>query len=627
LWMLAVLCLGALVALAVVPLCAGARADEPKADGTELTAGAQGEGNEGEEGPAAFGDSVALSADGGTALVGAPFDAEGRGAAWVFVYGEGHWTQVAKLTGGQEETGPGRFGRAVALSADGATALVGAPGDRAGGGSVWLFQLSGGRWSRMARLTPGQEQGVGHFGRGLALSGDGDTALVGAPGEGAGKVGGAWVFTRSGSTWTSGERLIDAEEDGEARFGRAVALSADGASAVIGGSTDDGGAGAAWTFARTGTGAGSWAQQAGKLNGGAEEVGGGQFGTAVALSPDGLTALVAAPRDGEGLGAVWAYTRADSHWSQLGGKLVSGIGPRGQNFGSSVALSGNGGTALIGEARAQGRAEVRPGGAWMFGRAGSSWSSLGFFVAKETDEQPGEQFGRGAALSSDGRTSLVGALGSETEINEGKVGAVWAFMGLPVLKEPPIETSEAPPGEKGETAGREERAGGEEASDEKGRTGQGTHQAPAGAFPSSDAQLSPGGQVLAVHSGGCGVRLASTHVSVDGQGRAAVRLHGGGSGRCRGSVALSVLRRAPATGARRAKTRRLTIAAGGFALIAGRTGTLRLKLTSTGRALLLNGHGRLAVSLRLVRTLPAPMQALTATAHLVAQRPRKSVRR
>src|SRR5207244_4211722 len=125
------------------------------------------------------------------------------------------------------------------------------------------------------------------FGTGVALSSDGNTALIGA---GTALGGKAFVFTRSGSSWTQKATLEGAGES-EAQFGDSVALSADGNTALVGGPLDSGQVGAAWAFARSGE---TWTQQGAKLTGGGES-GNGEFGESVALSADGNTALVGGP--------------------------------------------------------------------------------------------------------------------------------------------------------------------------------------------------------------------------------------------------------------------------------------------------------------------------------------------
>ena len=121
-------------------------------------------------------------------------------------------------------------------------------------------------------------------------------------------VGAAWVFARSGSTWRQqGRKLTGSGGNGYPGFGSSVALSSDGNVALIGGSTDGGdqtGPGAAWVFARSGS---SWKQQGKKLTGKGNS-GDDEFGNSVALSSDGNTALIG----GFGARAAWIFRRSGS---------------------------------------------------------------------------------------------------------------------------------------------------------------------------------------------------------------------------------------------------------------------------------------------------------------------------
>jgi hypothetical protein len=318
--------------------------------GEKLTGG-------GEAGEGLFGASVALSADGDTALVGAPSDDDGVGAAWVFTRSGSTWSQQGEKLTGAGETGRAAFGTGVALSGDGDTAMIGAPFDAGGTGAAWVFTRSGSTWTQLGeKLTGGGEAGGGAFGRSVALSSDGSMAMIGAPFD-TGHIGAAWVFARSGSTWTQqGEKLTGGGEAGDGLLGSSVALSAGGETALVGGEADDGGVGAAWVFARAGA---SWSQQGEKLTGhtGADKA---FFGCSVALSADGDTALVGG-HDYNDIGAVWAFARSGSTWrqtQQLAGGGEAGFGA----FGSSVALSADASTALIG---GQGDDDFA-GAAWAF---------------------------------------------------------------------------------------------------------------------------------------------------------------------------------------------------------------------------------------------------------------------
>jgi hypothetical protein len=366
----------------------------------------------GEMGDGHFGRSVALSADGSTALIGGPRDSAEAGAVWVFTRSGSTWTQQAKLEVGKAE-GSSYFGRGVALSADGSTALIGDPGNGSNTGAAWVFTRSGSTWTKQTRLEGAGEVGAGQFGRSVALGADGSTALVGAFADN-GRSGAAWVFTRSGSTWAQqGSKLTGGGEVGPGYFGRSVALAADGATALIGGTEDDLRAGAAWVFTRSGT---AWPQQGSKLTGGGES-GKGQFGVAVALSGDGSTALVGGAGDGSA-GAAWVFARSGPAWAQQGPKLTGGgeVGPGA--FGFSVSLSGDGSTALVG---GLGDA-ANTGAAWVFARSGTAWAQQGSKLSGAGEVGEG-LFGYGVALSADATTALVGGIG-----DNGGVGAAWVFV-------------------------------------------------------------------------------------------------------------------------------------------------------------------------------------------------------
>jgi len=271
--------------------------------------------------------ALALSSDGSTALIGDPSDGGHLGAAWVFSRSGGGWTQQGGALRPSDEVGEGSFGRSVALSADGGIALIGAPQDgsarpspggrapEAGPGAVWVFTHSGTAWTQHQTLKPNDEvvseRGRGQFGSAVALSGDGATAMVGA--EGDNEQGAAWAFTRAGATWLQqGPKLIGSH-DGSG-FGGGVALSGDGAAALITAVPSRysenayeegwrrGGAGIVWPFTRVGS---TWIREApasGPNPPGASE----EFAFSVALSAARDTAIIGAPDGFDDPGSAWA---------------------------------------------------------------------------------------------------------------------------------------------------------------------------------------------------------------------------------------------------------------------------------------------------------------------------------
>ena len=367
-------------------------------------------------GAGAFGFEVALSSDANTALIGAPFDGGGTGAAWVYTRSGSTWTQGPKLTA-EDEAGAALFGFSVALSADGNTALVGGPGDGDGAGAAWVFIRAGGTWFQQGgKLSGGGAAGGAAFGFSVALSGDGSAALVGGTDDNGG-AGAAWVFTRSAGAWAQqGGKLAGSGQSGDASFGFSVALSADSSTALIAGPADNGFVGSAWVFTRSG---GDWVQQGGKLTGGGES-GQGFFGTSVALSANGDTTLIGGSDDNGSVGAAWVFTRAGAAWSQQGAKLTSLFAEQG-SFGYDVALSADGNTALVGAP--EGSSGF--GKAWMFTRAGVIWTRRDNNLFGIGSSGP-TFFGGSVALSGDGTMAAIGG-----QDDNGGAGAVWMFTGPP----------------------------------------------------------------------------------------------------------------------------------------------------------------------------------------------------
>jgi hypothetical protein len=372
-----------------------------------------------ESGKGHFGHRVALSADGNTALIGGLEDNKSEGAAWVFIRSKGQWTQQGPKLTGAGESGEGRFGSSVALSADGNTALIGGYTDSSATGAAWVFTRAKAKWTQQgSKLTADDESGEGLFGGAVALSSDGNTALIGGFADGSeadkGIFGAAWVFTRAEGKWTQqGAKLTGGGETGEGEFGRSAALSADGNTALIGGMGDNGFLGAAWVFTRA---EGKWTQQGSKLTGSGESVE-GSFGAGVALGADGDTALIGGPNDNHA-GSAWVFVRSEGQWTQQGSKLIPSGNDFGNAFGAAVALSLDGNTALIGAPGVTGG-----GGAWVFTRAEGKWAQQGSTLTGSGESGGNAQFGGAVALSSDGRTLLLGGEGDNAE-----VGAAWAFV-------------------------------------------------------------------------------------------------------------------------------------------------------------------------------------------------------
>jgi hypothetical protein len=332
-----------------------------------------------------FGFSVALNGD--MALVGAPA-AEVRGAAYVFTRSGMTWSLQQKLT---VSDGAG-FGASVALS--GGTALVGAPAG-GGPGSAYIFTRIGTTWGQRDKLTAADGAADDAFGFSVAL--DGSTILVGAYRDDVGAnadQGSAYVFMPGSGllNWEQQAQLTALGGAAGDNFGFSVAL--DGDTALVGAPMDDVGAnanqGSAYVF--TGSGA-TWTQQA-QLT----AADGPGFGFSVAL--DGSTALVGVPFQG----LAYIFRRIGAIWIQMD-KLTASDGAEDDFFGWSVALSGD--TDLVGAAYDDVGANSDQGSAYVFTPGGGLWNWERQAQLTAADGAVGDQFGLSVALS--GNTGLVGA--------------------------------------------------------------------------------------------------------------------------------------------------------------------------------------------------------------------------
>jgi lipocalin len=268
--------------------------------------------------------------------------------------------------------GLGEQGWSVALSADGNTAIVGGLADNRITGAAWVYTRSNGVWTQQSKLAGTGAVGSAGQGWSVALSDDSNTAIVGGPFDNW-NTGAAWVYTRSNGVWTQqGNKLVGSGAVGSARQGASIALSDDGNSAIVGGPFDNWNTGAAWVYTRNG---GVWTQLDNKLVG-AGAVGDAGQGASVALSADGTTAIVGGPVDNSNTGAAWVYTRSGGVWTQLDNKLVGAGAVGNARQGASVALSADGSTAIVGGPLETTRTLGRRGSTRAAGLAGGpSWSA------------------------------------------------------------------------------------------------------------------------------------------------------------------------------------------------------------------------------------------------------------
>ena len=378
----------------------------------------------------------------------------------------------------------GHTGNSVALSGNGTTMAIGAPFESGGAagingnqndnsvyaaGAVYVYVRQGDAWTQQAYVkasNPGQSD---HFGSSVALSADGNTMAVAAHWEASAatgingnqndnsvpQAGAVYVFTRTGTTWTQ-QAYIKASNTGRAgkgddigdgdQFGFSIALSGDGNTLAVGAITEDSNAqgtngnqsddsatsaGALYVYARTGT---TWAQQA-YVKSPTNEAG-DLLGFAVALSLDGNTlAATAFDEDGGGrginpphdnsspnAGALHVFTRQNGTWSQQA-YIKGSRSETSDGFGFAVSISDDGNTVAVGsgdeacltpgidppgcsdDAPPLRGANIWVGAAYVFVRNGATWSEQTFI--KAPNARPYNSFGVRLALSGDGNSLAV----------------------------------------------------------------------------------------------------------------------------------------------------------------------------------------------------------------------------
>lgn len=359
-----------------------------------------------------FGAGVALS--GNTAIVGAFQRMVGntiqQGQAYVYVRTGTTWTQQATLTA-SDGAALDAFGSVMAL--DGDTALVGVLNANGLAGKAYVYVRTGTTWTEQARLTASDGAAAARFGCAVALSGN--TALIGSYNKtiaGNATQGEAYVYVRAGTLWTEQAKLTASDGAAKDFFGEAVALSGDTALVGADGKTVGGnaGQGEAYVYTRSGT---LWTQQAKLIA--ADGVAGDRFGYAVALS--GGTALI------DSANKVYAYVQAQAGAAWTEQAKLTPSGGLGGAFNSSLALSGD--TALIGAFAQTIGANRFQGEAYVFTRSGTAWTEQTKLIL--SNGAAFDKFGASVALNQG--TALIGAASKSVGGNPGQ-GQAFVYLAL-----------------------------------------------------------------------------------------------------------------------------------------------------------------------------------------------------
>ncbi len=442
-----------------------------------------------------FGFTVALDAEGVTLAISAPGEWGGAigvngaydnstpdsGAVYVMSRapdsGQYDWVQQAYIKASNTDADDA-FGWWVALSEDGNTLAVGAPNEDSSttgvnsgadniamdSGAVYVFVRRDGIWEQQAFVKASNSGNFDRFGWSVALSGDGDTLAVGAPGEDL--SGATYIYTRVGGNWTEQVLLKASNAEALDLFGGSVSLGLNGERLAVGAIGEDSAAtgvndnendnsvdssGAVYLFDRSGT---KWNQTAYVKASNSDPLDG--FGWNVGLAASGNLLLVGAPFedsadtfkqtpdqfDNTATDAGAAYLlnfEQVSGWQQIG-YLKATNTEAGQLFGSAVALTSDLGVTAIGAPgdNSSGRGVGADSFDTSMATSGavhlmtSSQNGINSYM-KASNTDAGDGFGESLALSQDGLTLAVGArheasINGDLESNDfDDIGAVYVY--------------------------------------------------------------------------------------------------------------------------------------------------------------------------------------------------------
>ncbi len=365
-----------------------------------------GEDIDGEAAGDESGHSVSLSSDGRTVAIGAienGDNGERSGHVRIYRWNGASWVQLGDDIDGEAQDD--RSGSSVALSSDGNTVAIGAPyndGYVTNAGHVRIYRWNGASWLQLGADIDGEAVGD-RSGWSVSLSSDGSTVAIGAPyndgnGDDAGRV---RIYRWNGATWAQLGSDIDGEAAVDDYSGWSVALSSDGNSVAIGAYGNDGNgirAGHVRIYRWNGA---SWVQLGIDIDGEAQD---DQSGWSVSLSSDGRTVAIGAyGNDGNGIraGHVRIYRWSGASWVQLGDDIDGEA--RNDQSGLSVSLSSDGHTVAIG-------APYNDGGSGhvrIYHWNGASWVQLG---ADIDGEAVLDLSGWSVSLSGDGQSVAIDAI-------------------------------------------------------------------------------------------------------------------------------------------------------------------------------------------------------------------------
>ena len=273
-----------------------------------------------------FGFNVSVNRD-GTIIAANGYGLSSPAGSNLYVF-----TRIGNISYSQTAEFPNIDGpRSLAVSGDGNTIVLGAPLQMQVKGVVYVYSKNVNGWSLPAPLTASDAMKDDLLGYSVSINGDGNTIIAGAPVNrdfGTHRTGAAYVFVKSGTVWSQAAKLTAPNAKVDNAFGQSVGVSSDGNVLAVGAPLDRSFSGTTYVYTASGN---DWTKSAELTNPGSYFT-----GTALAVSSNGDSIAVFGP-------PVLVYTKEGENWK------VAGQLPH-LAWSSSIGLSGDGRTVVGGAA-------------------------------------------------------------------------------------------------------------------------------------------------------------------------------------------------------------------------------------------------------------------------------------
>ena len=363
-----------------------------------------------------YGHSTAISGDGNYALITAKGErveansANGAGQGHIYVRSGSSWTYQATVAASDAQYND-QMGYSSSMSDNGVYCVIGAWREDTGGsdsGAAYVFSRSGSTWTQQAKLVASDAAANDYFGYSCSISGDGNYIAIGAPQESSAD-GAIYIYSRSGSTWTQDQKITFS---GANRLGdfQGVSLNSDGSYLAIGSYNSNSKRGQFYVWTRSGS---TWTQQQGPILA-SDATNGDNFGQSIQISPDSNYIVVGAPEEesgGTNAGAAYIFSRSGSTWTQQA-KIISSDIQAEDRFGEGVCIDNNGSYVVIGASRESGGAGdpiTYAGAAYIFKRDGSTWTQIRKLASTTYTDTQFFGYFHSISISNDGKFITCGA--------------------------------------------------------------------------------------------------------------------------------------------------------------------------------------------------------------------------